>query len=177
MKKTIVNNRQRAIRSLLVILLPFVSTLCFAQNPTDSLPGDPAAISVYTIQNLSFSSFSHGNVGGSVIISSGGARSVTGDIVALNIGSPYYQAIFDLDAPQGSIISILNGPDAILTGSNGGSMSLRIGNSYPASPFSTTVKQPQRTEVSVGGTLNVGNLSSSPPGSYTGNIYITFNLE
>lgn len=169
--------RQRTIRSVLVILFTFASTLCFAQNPTDSLPVDPGSISVYTIQNLSFSSFSHGNVGGSVIISSGGVRSVTGDIVGLNIGSPYYQAIFDIEAPQGSIISILNGPDVILTGSNGGSMSLRIGNSYPASPFSTIVNPPQRTEVSVGGTLNVGNLSSSPPGSYTGTIYITFNQE
>ena len=177
MKKTIGNIWQRAIKPVLVILLTFVSALCFAQNPTDSLPGDPGSIAVSTVQNLSFSSFSHGNVGGSVIISSSGVRSVTGDIVALNIGSPYYQAIFDIEAPQGSIISILNGPDVILAGSNGGSMSLRIGNSYPASPFSTTVNPPQRTEVNVGGTLNVGNLSSSPPGSYTGTIYITFNQE
>jgi hypothetical protein len=95
----------------------------------------------------------------------------------LNFGVQFGQAIFEIDAPAGTIISILNGPDATLTGSNGGTMSLHLGNSYPASPFTTTVTPPARTPVSIGGTLTVGNATVSPPGSYTGTIDITFNYQ
>ena len=176
MKKRTIHIRHRVIRPLFVMLLSFASVACFAQ-PTDSLPGDPGALSVYTVQNMSFGAFSKGNLGGAVHVSTSGTRSVTGDVVPLNLGIAYFQAIFDIDAPYGSIISILNGPNATLTGSNGGSMSLQIGNSSPGSPFATTVYQPQRTQVSVGGTLAVQGSSGSPPGTYTGTFYITFNQE
>ena len=160
-----------------VILLSFTSVFCFGQTPTDSLPGDPGALSVVTVQNMSFGAFSHGNLGGTVVVSNNGTRSATGDVVALSLGISYFQAIFEIDAPYGSIISILNGPNATLTGSGGGSMSLQIGASDPAGPFATTVYQPQRTQVNVGGTLTVQGSTGSPPGSYTGTFYITFNQE
>ena len=155
----------------------FISIFSFAQNPTDSVPGDPGAISVYTIQNLSFGAFSHGATGGTVIISNAGMRSVTGDVIPLNLGVVFFNAIFEIDAPAGTIISILNGANATLTGSNGGSVSLHIGNSDPPSPFITTVTQPARTQVSIGGTLTVGGPVANPPGTYTGTFYITFNQE
>jgi hypothetical protein len=165
------------IKFLFVTALAFTSLFCYAQTPTDTLPGDPGGLYVYTIQNLAFGAFYHGNTGGTIIIGNDGSRSVTGDVVALNLGFQYFNAIFDIEAPQGSIVSILNGPDATLTGSNGGSMSLHIGSSYPASPFSTTLSPPSRTQVSIGGTLTIGNNASTPPGSYTGTFYITFNHE
>ena len=171
------HNKQWIIKTLLVTVLGFISIFTYAQNPTDSIPGDPGAISVYTVQNMSFGAFTGGSSGGTVIISTAGSRSVTGDVVALNLGTSYFQAIFDIDAPQGTIISILNGPNATLTGSNGGSMSMQIGNSNPASPLITTVTQPARTSVSIGGTLTVGNAAANPPGTYNGTFYITFNQE
>jgi Domain of unknown function (DUF4402) len=177
MKTIFMKPRQWIKRALLVLTLGFISIVSFAQDPTDSIPPDPGAISVYTIQNLSFGAFSHGNTGGTVIISNSGIRSVTGDVIPLNLGFPYFQAIFELDAPEGTIISILNGADATLTGSNGGSITLRIGNSDPASPFITTVPQPVRTQVSIGGTLTIGSPVANPPGTYTGTFYITFNQE
>lgn len=169
--------KQTLIRFLFVNALAFASLFCYAQTPTDSLPGDPGGLYVYTIQNLAFGAFYHGNTGGSVIIENDGTRTVTGDIVALNLGISYFNAIFEIEAPPGTIVSILNGPDATLTGSNGGSMILSIGTSLPAAPFSTTLLPPSRTQVNIGGTLTVGNNATSPPGTYTGTFYITFNHE
>ena len=165
------------IRILLLNILTLSSIFCYAQTPTDSLPGDPGGLYVYTVQNLAFGAFYHSNTGGSVIIENDGSRSVTGDIVALNLGISYFNAIFEIEAPPGTIVSILNGPDATLTGSNGGSMILTVGTSSPATPFSTTLSPPSRTQVNIGGTLTVGNNASSPPGTYSGTFYITFNHE
>jgi hypothetical protein len=162
---------------LFVNAFAFTSLFGYAQTPTDSLPGDPGGLYVYTIQNLAFGAFYHGNTGGTVMIASDGSRSATGDIVPLNLGISYFNAIFEIEAPPGSIVSILNGPDATLTGSNGGSMTLSIGSSSPAGPFSTTLSPPSRTQVNIGGTLTIGNNAASPPGAYTGTFYITFNHE
>jgi hypothetical protein len=162
----------------MIVLLSSLSFMCYGQGgPTDSLPGDPGALSVYNVQNMAFGAFSHGASGGSVIISAAGARSSTGNITLLNLGISYFKAIFDIEAPQGSIISIMNGPNATLTGSNGGSMTLQLGNATPSSPFVNPVASPSRTSVSVGGTLVVGNAGANPPGTYSGTFYITFNQE
>ena len=173
----IMKKRLWIIKILMVILLCSKSLLSLAQLPTDTLPPDPGAISVYTVQNMSFGAFAHQNVGGTVTISNSGSRSSTGDIVPLNYGYTYFQCIFEIEGPVGTIISIMNGPDATLTGSNGGSISLHLGNSNPASPFSTTVSPPARTQVNIGGTITIGNNSVSPPGAYTGSFYITFNQQ
>jgi len=162
---------------LLTIILGVSSLFCLAQNPTDSVPPDPGAISVYTMQNLSFGAFSNGPAGGSISISANGIRSVSGDVMPLNLGVQYYPASFDIDAPEGSIISMLNGSNILLTGSNGGSITLELGDSDPPSPFITTVPQPLKTQVNIGGKLTIGNPSSNPPGTYTGTFYITFNQE
>ena len=133
--------------------------------------------SVNTVQNLSFGAFTQGEGGGTVIIANDGSRSTTGSVIALNLGMSYFEAVFELEAPEGTIISILNGPDAILTGSNGGSMSLNIGDSSPGAPFISSVAPPALTEVRIGGTLSVGDASASPPGIYSGTFYVTFNNE
>jgi hypothetical protein len=178
MEPVIIHRKQWIIKILLVTILGFVSFFSFAQtDPTDSLPGDPGGISVYTVQQMSFGAFSVGSTGGTIIISNDGTRLVTGDVVALNLGIPYYQSVFDIDAPLGAIVSILNGSDITLTGSNGGTMSMHIGNSDPPSPFIITVPQPVRTQVKIGGTLTAGSPVANPPGTYTGIFYITFNLE
>ncbi len=159
-------------------MLGFVSMFAAAQgNPTDSLPGDPGALSVYTVQNMSFGAFSNGPSGGTVVISNTGMRSVTGDVVQLNMGYNFFQSVFEIDAPEGSIISILNGSNATLTGSNGGTMTLQIGTSDPPSPFVTVIPQPGRTQVNIGGAITVGSAAANPPGTYTGTFYITFNQE
>jgi hypothetical protein len=162
----------------LTVALSLVSKDVFSQGvPTDSLPGDPGNISVYTVQNIHFGAFTQGAVGGSVILSPGGIRTATGDVVLLNMGTTYYPAIFEVEAIVGTIISIVNGPNATLTGSNGGSMSMIIGDSSPAMPLTCTVQPPGRTQVYIGATLVVGSPAANPPGTYTGTFYITFHQE
>jgi len=165
------------IKLFFVTVFAFTSIFSLSQTPTDLLPGDPGGLYVYTTQNLAFGAMYHGNTGGTIAVANNGSRTVTGDVVALNLGVQYYNAIFEIEAPPGSIISILNGPDATLTGSNGGTMTLQIGSSFPASPFSTTLSPPSRTQVNIGGTLTVGNNAATPPGIYTGTFYVTFNFD
>ncbi|HSO78017.1 MAG TPA: DUF4402 domain-containing protein, partial [Bacteroidales bacterium] len=90
----------------------------------------------------------------------------------------YSAALFDIQANSGTVISIVNGPDVTLTGSNGGTLLLHIDASLPASPFSTTVPWPTVTQVRIGGTLTVsGNPLANPAGNYTGSYSVTFIQE
>ncbi len=149
----------------------------FGQTPTDEFPVDPGAISVSTYQNLSFGTFSQGGAGGTLTVTNSSTRTATGSVVPLNMGASAFASIFELEAPSGTIVSITNGPDATLTGSNGGSMTLHINNSTPLSPFSTSVPPPGKTQITIGGTLTIGSPASAPPGAYSGSFYVTFNQE
>ncbi|MEP6713762.1 MAG: DUF4402 domain-containing protein [Ferruginibacter sp.] len=162
---------------LLVIGLNAFSLIVFSQNLTNPTEKNSEAINITIKQNLQFGVFSQGAGGGTIIISPEGSRSVTGAILPLNFGLNYFQSVLEVEAPQGSIISIINGPDAVLTGSNGGTMTLQIGKSNPVSPFYLSLGPPAKTALNIGGTLIVGNTSVSPPGTYSGNFYISFILE
>jgi len=133
--------------------------------------------SVYTNQNMNFGAFYPGSNGGTVSVSTNATRSVTGDVVLINQGTAPMQAIFGIEAPIGTIVTITNGPDVTLTGSNGGTMSLHIGNSDPVAPFTTTVVPPGTTSVSIGATLTVGSAATTTPGSYSGTFSIIFNNQ
>lgn len=148
-----------------------VVLLCTFSNSANS------QITAYTVQGMSFGTFYQGTAGGTVDISSAGSRSASGDIILINAGSTYSQAIFELEAPQGSMISLLIGPDIILTGSNGGSITLKIGTSDPGSPFVTTAVAPARNQINIGGILTVGDRIASPAGIYQGTFSITFHQE
>lgn len=162
-----------------LVFLTFFTGVVKAQGPTDSLPSDPGAvnISLSKVQDLCFGAFAIGPSGGSITISNTGMRTVTGSVIPLNFGSSFFNAVFEVDAPEGTIITIVNGPDATLTGSRGGTMTLTLGPSSPASPFTTTAVQPARTTVNVGGTLTIGSSGTSPPGQYTGSFQISMNYQ
>ena len=140
-------------------------------------PPRPIAVYVNPAQGLIFGAFFQGIAGGTVIIYPDGSRSVTGDIVQANLGMPYSPAIFEIEAQSGTLISILNGPDVTLHGSNGGAIILHLGTSSTGSPFITTVAPPGRTQVRVGGTLTIGSPLANPPGAYSGTFSITFIQE
>jgi Domain of unknown function (DUF4402) len=160
----------RSILAGVVFLIIHLSLA--AQEP----PPRPITVTA-TGQALSFGAFSQGAVGGTVTITSVGSRSSTGDVVLLNLGYSFSTALYQIVANRGTVISLLNGPDVSLPGSNGGSMTLHIGNSSPASPFVTTVVPPIPTLLNVGGVLTVGSPLSNPPGSYNGSFNITFIQE
>jgi hypothetical protein len=132
--------------------------------------------SVSTLQNMNFGAFSQGSSGGTLTINADGSRSATGTVVPLSLGQSFQPAIILVKAPAGTIISLSNGPDVFLSGSNGGSMQLTIGQSVPFSPFIAGASTGE-TQVTVGGMLSVGNAAQSPPGVYSGTFFITFNNE
>ena len=140
-------------------------------------PPRPIVVYVNPAQGLNFGNFTLGVTGGSVIIYPSGIRSTTGDIMQLSGGIPFSPAIFEVEANLGTVISIMNGPNVQLNGSNGGTMMLQLGSSSTGSPFIANVAPPARTEVRIGGTLYVGNPLANPGGSYSGSFMVTFIQE
>lgn len=174
----LVTNIERKVKRYLhaccgiIVLILFTSELRAQEHP-------PRPISVYVnpAQGLIFGAFFQGITGGSVILYPDGSRSVTGDIVLANLGMPFSPAIFEVDANPGALISILNGPDVTLSGSNGGTLRLHIGTASTGSPFIATAIPPNRTEVRIGGTLLVGSPLANPSGVYNGYFSVTFIQE
>jgi hypothetical protein len=163
------NSRIRPLRMLLLgILLCFTLTQGFAQEDP------PRPVQVTTFQNLSFGAIIQGNVGGKVIIDPQGNRTITGDLYAVNLGYQYYPAIFEIEALPGSIVTLVNGPDVLMNGSNGGTITLHLGASIPASPFINKTSPPFKTQVRIGGELTVGNSLMNPSGDYIGYFQVTF---
>jgi len=155
-----------------VVLLFSVPMHLKAQEP----PPRPITIAA-TAQGLSFGAFYHGAAGGTITIDPAGSRSSTGDVVLLGLGYPFSTALFQVHADPGTVISILNGPDAILTGIPSGTMTLHIGASNPSSPFVSNVVFSIAISLYIGGTLTIGNSAANPPGSYTGTFDITLVRE
>src|SRR5512135_3690086 len=156
------------IRAFLCLSLIFN----FHQLAGQQNPPRPVRIDV-TAQSLSFGAFYNGASGGTVIVDQFSVRTATGSVVLLNLGIPFSAVLFEVHAHPGTIISILNGPDAILTGTPSGSMSLHLGNSNPASPFVATSNFNVAIQLTIGGTLTVGPPVANPPGTYTGTFNIT----
>jgi hypothetical protein len=142
-----------------------------AQEP----PPRPVEVTV-TPQILSFGTFTQGPSGGTVTVTAGGIRSSTPDIILLSMGS-FSPALFHLVANPGTVISIVNGPDVSLPGSNGGFITLTIGATSPGPTFVINTVPPAYTLLYIGGTLTVGSPIANPPGNYSGLFYIIFMQE
>lgn len=159
-----------------VLLLAAVSSK--AQRKLAALgpenPPRPVVIYVNPAQGLQFGAFYQGALGGTVIVYPNGSRSTTGSVIQTNQGISFSPAIFEVDAEPGTLVTIVNGPDVTLTGSNGGTINLQIGNSDPASPFIATQTSPGRTQIRIGGTLTLTSPLANPPGNYSGSFSVTF---
>ena len=163
---------RQPLRVLSIVLTMLVGALMPARGQVQ--PPRPISVSVNPAQPLSFGAFFHGPLGGTVIVLPNGTRSVTGDVGQASLGFVYSPALFEVEGLPGTVVSILNGPDVTLHGSNGGTMNLHIGSSSPSSPFIIATTPPSRTLVNIGGTLTVGGPSANPPGAYSGTFNITF---
>lgn len=149
----------------LVIFFACLSPLAYSQ------------ITINNIQNFNFGTFYQGSTGGSIDITTSGSRSANGDIILMNNMSSGAQAIFEIEAPKGAVISLLGTPDATLTGSNGGIVTLQLGTADLNNPFIVTTVSPALTRIQISGKLLVGNSKTSPPGLYQGTFAITLNQE
>lgn len=166
-----------SIRTAVKFFVIFTSIILFwCEFPMiaygQEFPPRPITVTVSVIQNLNFGTFYQGNSGGTVIIYPDGSRSATGDVVLL-MGT-FSTGLYSVTGNTGTLITILNGPDATLTGSNGGTLTLQIGGSDPASPFILTSPTIQ---VRIGGTLIVGDPLLNRPGNYSGFFDVTFFQE
>ena len=165
------------LKLIFICICMLQAFLLQAQSFTDSAFNTKAQFKVEVKQPFQFGTYAQGSTGGDIIIGPDGSRSVTGTIIPLNFGSVYAPLILEIEAPKGSIISIFSSGNNTLTGSNGGKMLLQLGNTEPASPFYITKEAPEKTYLTVGGILSVGNAANSPAGNYSGNLYISFIVE
>lgn len=164
--------KSKVARFALVIIITMITASLSAQE----LPPRPVEVTP-TAQTLSFGAFTLGASGGTVTVNPDNSRNSTGDVILLGLGYPVTSALFDVTANPGTLISILNGADVVLPGSNGGSLLLTIGSSLPASPFVTDAIPPLTTSLYIGGTLTVGSIVANPAGSYSGTFDLTFIQE
>jgi len=143
-------------------------------------PPKPFNVKVVTLQNLNFGTFCYSNSSGEVIVNAQGVRSYTGDVIPLS--SSTSAALYDIEAIEGTLITILPGPDVDLPGSATGILKLSVGASDPVSPFfvtlaagtATGIDKMVRMRVSVGGKLTVKGVGANPPGFYGGPFNVTF---
>jgi hypothetical protein len=169
---------KKRFRNSSLFLFSLAIFLAFSSHfQTNAQEMPPRPIGVYALQTLNFGAFSTGITGGTVIITPLGSRSATADIILVSLGYLYFPAIFELEGNPGSIVHFLAGPDVTLTGSNGGSLTLIIGDSDAGDPIIINTAPPGRMQIRVGGTLFVGSPSANPAGSYTGSFLVTFIQE
>lgn len=162
------------------VIFGLIFTLSSISAKAQENPPIPVQVKVRTAQFLNFGAFTTGNNGGTVTVNADGIRSWTNDVVLLNMGQQASQAIFDVTANPGTIITISSPPDIVLNGP-GGTMLLNI-DSYSTSKgniigqtFITTADPLFDTNpVFVGGTLTVGSPTANPPGKYSGSFTLTF---
>jgi hypothetical protein len=160
------------------LMLSFCAVLFLAltQEVHAQYPPRPVVVTA-TGQGLAFGAFYQGASGGTVTVTPEGSRSASGSVVLLFAGYPYSPALFTIRGNPGTLITIMAGPDVILPGSNGGSLTLQIGPTIPLSPFVLTAPFPEPTDFLVGGTLIVGSPAANPPGAYSGTFTIIFNQQ
>ena len=90
----------------------------------------PRSITVTPTQSLYFGTLclaSPSSGGGTVTVDWQGSRSSTGDVVLLLTAPTHTPAIFEIKLCQGRNVVITYSPTSILTGTNGGFVTLNIG--------------------------------------------------
>jgi len=168
------NNMLAKKQIILQVLGMLILLICQLHAHAQQKPPKPISVYFNPAEGLRFGAFFQSPSGGTITINPSGSRIVTGGVIEADMGYAYAPANFEITAEPGTLISIVNGPDVVLNGSNGGSMTLHIGTSAPTSPLITTAIPPIQTSVKVGGTLTVGSPVANPSGYYTGSFIVTF---
>jgi len=181
MKTSNKNSKRRRWLIILSVALLVISMHNIAKG--QEKPPKPIQVFVSPTQGLYFGAFCHGPSGGSITISPFGGRSSTGSVIELSLGYLFSPAIFNVEGIKGTVISITDnsGIPFLLTGSNGGSLTLHLGppqtNTTCGTPFVLNAESPAQMEIRIGGTLTVGNAAANPPGNYSGTFTVIFNQE
>jgi hypothetical protein len=136
-----------------------------------------AQVQVYAEQDVQLGSFVAGSTGGTLTVTFEEERKATGSLILINQGEPFKSAVFGIEAPFGSTVNILNGPDVVIKGSNGGEITLSLGESSRGSSFISDAVPPDRNYISISTSLTVGTGAENPPGNYSGSLSITVIQE
>jgi hypothetical protein len=155
------------LKSIITACL-FVSYLSMSAQEK---PPRPISVTVSTAQHLSFGSFIQTGNYGTVTVTYNGFRTATGSVIIPYISAIISPALFIVDAEPGTLITIVNGPDVQLSGSNSGFLTLHLEEASTRTPFITIGTT---TDVFIGGTLTVGPLYANPAGFYSGTFQVTF---
>ena len=150
------------------ILFVVLSGIANAQEK----PPRPIGVTANMLQGLQFGAFCTGAIGGTVTVTSGGVRSSTGSIILVSLGYAFTPAMFQVTGNIGTLVTIANGTDVSMTGSNGGSLSLHLESASTGTPF--IINTGTAMNVLIGGTLTVGVPGANPPGAYSGTFNVTF---
>ncbi len=162
----------------LLKLLFLITVLFFCVNFSFAQPGlPPRSVTVTATQAIDFGRFCVTGSGGTITLGWDGSRISSGGIALLS--SPTAQpAIFEIKLCQGRNVTITFAPTAILTGSNGGLLTLDIGpteKGISGSSFPTNGDCNFITPLRVGGTLHIPG--TAIPGIYSGSFNITFTQQ
>jgi hypothetical protein len=155
----------------------FLGLLIFMTDRVKAQEMPPRPVSVSLIRNLNFGAFTQGTSGGSVILYPSGSRTSMGDIILINFGYLYYPAIFELEGNPGTIVHLMAGSPAVLTGDHGGAMNMVPGDSEPVTPLILPLTSHGVLQVFIGGILTVGNPLANPMGHYSGTFNVMFIQE
>jgi hypothetical protein len=158
---------------LVIILLIFHTVISSAQ------PAIPQRIlTVAPTQNLDFGMFFDSNgSGGTISVDYQGNRATTGGIVGVP-GYPGNPALFNMKLCQGRNVTITYAPTAILTASNGDTLTLDIGPTEKGENgafFAIENNCNFITILRVGGTLHIP--PNNTKSNYTGTFEISFNQQ
>ncbi len=167
--------RELYLKTGRILWILFVLTCFYDGVNAQEMP--PRPVTLQLVNNLNFGTFSQGPAGGSVFVSPSGIRTSTGDIILLNYGNLAHPAIFQVDGNPGTIVHLLTGSAATLTGNQGGSLNMTYGESDPATPLILPLLTQGILQVYLGGTLTVGGPLTNPPGFYSGTFYVMFIQE
>lgn len=147
-------------RFFAVAVFLLLSNILSSQNVTITKTGD-----------LNFGNFTPTGSGGTVIVSTTGVRSKTGNVILFS--SPdVSRAVFSIKGNNSAryVTNITIGNATLNRIGGGGSMSLTTFKTSPVPSFNI---RNRTVTLSVGATLNVGSIIANPPGDYSGTFTVT----
>lgn len=132
------------------------------------------ALAAQETEQLNFGRFSPEISGGQIIITPDGIRSSQGTVV-LASGTYNPGRFIITGAPLANfIIQLPVGPAELVHQSTNKTMTVDNWTSNPPSSSEASTQPDGSQQVSIGATLNVGNLQDNPVGIYTGTFQVTF---
>lgn len=137
----------------------------------------PVLVHAQTLNNgaaLSFGAFTAGS-GGTILVSSGGARSKTGGVLLVSQGGSAAAAQFTITGTANAVFTISLPVDGTVLLSDGSSNTMAL-NGFVSSPSAVgTLSGGGSQLINVGATLTVGN--QQVPGAYSGSFSVTVNYQ